>query len=187
MKDVKDLSPADLLAEGRRFVLHVGEYDAGKGFRAEMVFEDHPYRFPTGEVSNLPSAKAPLYFHTDSTTIADQKAKEWCKSNLGIDDEEYLRVICSSIGAQTVAMRVQVKRDPGTSEVWLRDGYGNEMHLEEEHAIRLYQDLATAYYLPFRENCPKCESLLNDHDECDSCQEEEEDAEEEGFDYDAFD
>ena len=63
----------------------------------------------------------------------------------------------------------RAKQDPDSDECWLTDGCGNEMHLEGEHAIKLYQDLAKAYELPFRGNCSECGRFLNEEDKCDRC------------------
>lgn len=169
MKELRELTPLDLLAEGKRHVIRAGDFEPGKGFRAEVIFENHPYRFVTGEVSNLPTVKKPLYFQAKSQKAADKAAMAWCEANLGIGKRDYLAIIGSSMAAQNKARRVQVKKDPDTSEVWLRDGFGNELQLEEEHAIRLYQDIAIAYDLPFRASCPECGALFNDIDECDQC------------------
>ena len=46
MKEVKDLTPADLMNQGRRWVIVPGDFIEGKGFRVEVIFEEHPFRFP---------------------------------------------------------------------------------------------------------------------------------------------
>jgi len=176
MKAVKDLAPADLIAERRRCVLYPGNYEEGRGYRAQLVFEDHPYKFFAGEKSNLqrPDMPPPLYFPASEDTpetrdAADATAKEWSKVHFGVSDSDYFTICLSSISAQNKAHCVTVKRDPDSDECWLADGYGNEMRLEGENAIKLYQDLARAYYLPYRESCSECGYCLNDEDKCDCC------------------
>jgi len=53
MKELKDLTPADLMDEGRRWVIARGEYIEGKGFRVEVIFEDYPFPFQIGQITNM--------------------------------------------------------------------------------------------------------------------------------------
>lgn len=168
MKDTKDLTVDDLKAEGRRWILYPGTKDVN-GIRADVVFENHPYRFAVGRLSNDPRIQPPIYLEGDDP---EQAAIDWCVRNL-----EYISValdwhmiVASSIGAQVNCRKVRVVRDPLTDECRLNDGFGNEMHLSGEDAECLYQDLARAYFLPFRESCEHCDNLLNDDYQCEWCQ-----------------
>jgi hypothetical protein len=171
MNEVKDLTIDDLRSEGRRWVLYPGEKDAN-GVRADVVFEDHPYRFAVGRLSNDPSIRPPIYLGGDDP---EKTAIEWCVRNLDNirDATDWQMVLASSIRAQVGCSRIRVVRNPDTDECRLSDGYGHELSLSGENAERLYQDLAQAYYLPFRESCPKCGHMLNEDDDCDCCDEPE--------------
>lgn len=169
MTEIKDLTIDDLKAEGRRWILYPGNRDVN-GVRADVVFENHPYRFAVGRLSNDPAIQPPMYLGGDDP---EQTAIEWCVHNLDFiqGPEDWLTIMASSIGAQCQSRRIKVVRDPQTDECRLSDGYGNEMHLSGEDAERLYQDLARAYFLLFRESCEQCDTLLNDDNLCDCCDE----------------
>lgn len=172
MTSVKDLTVEDLLAEGRRWVLYPGS-PLQNGVRALAVFEDHPIKIAIGQVSNHRSVPLP-------PIITAEDPDDWCRQwsieqGLVKDETDYLMVIVSSIGAQHRCRQVRVIRDTDTGEVWLRDGYGNEMQLDEEHALQLYQDLAEAHDLPFARRCVECgEQLMGDED-CPWCDVQTED------------
>lgn len=163
------ITVGDLLDAGRRFVLDVGEYHEGNGFRAIIVIEDYPSYFPSGEFSNQPDAPPVLWWPTSDRDEAQELAHSHSERVLGLSRKEHGAIILSSIGAQHKAKRVQVKRDPGTGQVWLRNGYDQEMELEEDDAVALYQDLARSMELPHRENCSECGRLLNDENMCEEC------------------
>lgn len=165
----EDISVGDLLTEGRRFVLDVGEHHEGDGFRAIIVVEGFPGFFPSGELSNRLDAPPVLWWATDDKNEAQAMAYSHSEQILGLSRKEHEAIILSSIAAQQKAQRVQVKRDPDTGQVWLRNGYDQEIKLEEDDAIDLYQDLARSMNLPFRENCSECEAILNDEDKCEWC------------------
>jgi hypothetical protein len=171
MKEVKDLTIDDLRAEGRRWVLYPGETDTN-GVRADVVFEDHPYRFAVGLISNDPSIRPPIYLCGDDP---EKTAIEWCVRHLDDirDQMDWHMVVASSIRAQVLCSKVHVGRDPDTDECRLCDGYGHELSLSGENAECLYQDLARAYHLPFRKSCPKCGHMFDEDDQCEWCDEAE--------------
>jgi len=137
----KDITVGDLLDEGRRFVFHVGEYQEGDGFRATIVFEDFPGFFLTGELSNRMDATPVFWWPTSDPDEAQEMAYRHSETILGVSRKDHMLIIMSSMGAQNRARRVQVKRDPDSGNVMLRNGYGQELGLEEEDAVALYQDL----------------------------------------------
>lgn len=169
MTKIKDLTVDDLKAEGRRWILVPGEKDVN-GVRADVVFEDHPYRFAIGRLSNNPTVQPPIYLEGDDP---EDSAIEWSVRHLDSvhSADDWHTIVASSIGAQVRCCQIRVVRDPQTDECRLSDGYGNEMQLSGGNAERLYQDLARAYFLPFRESCEKCDELLNDENMCDCCDE----------------
>jgi len=169
MKEIKDLTIDDLLAEGRRWILYPGERDTN-GVRADVVFENHPNRFCVGQVSNDPALRPPLYLSGDDP---ERTAIDWCVKHLDYINEEgeWHDIVASSIASQQKCRRVRVVRDPMTDECRLSDDYGNEFRLSGEHAERLYQDLARAYSLPFRGSCERCGMMLGEDDECGWCDE----------------
>lgn len=58
---------------------------------------------------------------------------------------------------------MSAKRDPQTSEVTIFDGDGDVLiTLEEEDAIRLYQEIAQAFELDVTETCQRCNLPLED-------------------------
>src|SRR5207253_10735057 len=106
MKEARDLTPAELMNEGRRWVIAPGEYIDGKGFRVGVIFEDHPFRFPIAQMTNMPSGlpQRIYYFHANADTdnaqqAAQALAEEWCRKHQGIDREAYFVIISSSIKA----------------------------------------------------------------------------------------
>jgi len=151
-------TPADLLAEGRRWVLYPAQDENGV-FRAEAVFENHSFRFPLGTVSNEPGVMPPISFGTDQDQ-AKEAAIRWNALNHGIPEEEYWLILASSIGAQNKMRRVKLKRDPHTSVAIIYDGYGDPvLTLEEEEARNLYQQIAKAYCWSHDEFC-ECGCVL---------------------------
>jgi hypothetical protein len=166
MKEAKDLTVHDLTSEGRRWVYYPGEQDEF-GVRAEMVFEDHPFRFLLGQRSNDPFTPAPRYL---SGKDPMQDAIERSLRTRQIESsEDWHAIVASSIRAQVQYRRIQVTRDPASDECRLLDGYGNQMSLSGSDAERLYQDLGKAYSLPYRESCSACGAMLNSDDECEFC------------------
>ncbi|MEZ6131142.1 MAG: hypothetical protein R3C59_20915 [Planctomycetaceae bacterium] len=163
------ISVGDLLDEGRRFVLEVGEYYEGDGFRAIIVFEDHPGYFPSGERTNREGAAPVLWWPTDDRDSAQKMAYSHSEKVLGLSRMDHLRIVGSSIGAQHKACEVVVEYDPGTGDTHLRNGYGVEMRLAQEQAVALYQNLARTLELPCRGNCSECGSLLEYDDTCGWC------------------
>jgi hypothetical protein len=141
---MREFDPQAILAEGRRWILYPGERDE-HGVRAEVIFEDCPYRFPMGQVSNDPAGVPPVYLGPDKQT-AREAAIAWTDRVLHIGPDEWHRIVASSIAAGQKARRVVAKRDPATSEVTLLDGYGDVLTvLEEKEAISLYQQIAQAF------------------------------------------
>lgn len=169
MADHENVSVGDLLDEERRFVLEVGEYYEGEGYRAIIVFEDHPGYFPSGELTNRPDAAPVLWWPTDDRDEAKRMAYSHSEKVLGLTRREHQKIVLSSMGAQHKATKVTVRYDAGTGETLLRDGYGVEMELVEEDAVALYQDLARAMELPFRKSCPECGRLLEEDNTCGWC------------------
>lgn len=169
MKKYENITVGDLMNEGRRLVLDVGKHHQGKGFRAIIVFENYPSYFSSGEFSNRPDASPVIWWPTSDRDEAQELAYSHSERVLGLSRKEHRAIISSSIGAQHRAKRVQVKRDPETGQVWLRNGYDQEMELEEDDAVALYQDLARSMELPHRENCSECGRLLNDENMCEEC------------------
>jgi len=162
MKQLKDLTIEDLLAEGRRWVPFPGELVEG-GFRLEIVFHDHPCRFCLGQVSNDPSLPPPLIVSSDSP-------HSWCvqwaiENGMVKNGLEYLSIVGSSISAQDRAMDVHVLGENADLLI-LRDGFGNVIHLDEDNAVKLYQRLAVATGMPHQVYCPNCEEPLMDYESC---------------------
>jgi hypothetical protein len=154
-----------LLSEGRRWVLHPGDEDE-HGVRGEVVFEDCPWRFQVGEVSNDPSAVPPVYLGPNEE-VAREAAIAWTNRVLRISPDDWHRIVASSIAADCKARRVMAKRDPQTSEVTLLDGNGEVLIvLEEKDAIRLYQQIAQAFDFQFTPTCPHCTCPLDEDGNC---------------------
>ena len=170
-------TPADLLAEGRRWVLYPGQDENGV-FRAEAVFEDHPFRFPLGAVSNDPDVPPPITFGTDRDE-AEEAVLRWNAANHGITPKEYRMILASSMGAQNKMRRVKVIRDPDTSVAVVFDGYGEPaLTLEEDEARRLYLQIAQAYRWGHDEFCEECGCVLEDGLCPEGCEDEDEQDEE---------
>lgn len=165
-----EVSIGDLMDEGRRCVLDVGEYFEGEGFRAIVVVENHPGYFPSGERTNRREAAPILWWPTDQREEAQKMAFSHSKKALGLSRMEHLKIVASSIGAQRRAGNVHVKYDPESGETVLRNGYGTKMDLDEDQAVALYQELARAMELPHRENCSVCGRLLEFDDLCGWCE-----------------
>lgn len=162
MKELKDITVRDLLDEGRRWVTVPGEQTDG-GVRLDVVFEDHPYRFPMGQISNDPSVLPPVVIEVDDPHAW---CVQLCVEHGSIKNQfEYFRIIFSSINAQHRAMDVRVLSGP-SGEITLQDGRGNQMVLDEENAFRLYQRIADAYGLPHQIYCNKCGEPLMDQESC---------------------
>lgn len=159
----------ELLAEGRHWVLHPGDKD-DLGVRAEVVFEDCPCRFQVGEISNDPSAPPPVYLGPDDDS-AREAAIAYAVQAQGLSREDWCLIIASSIRADCKIRQVLAKRDPQTSEVTLFDGNGDVVIvLEEQDAIRLYQQIAQGFRFDFTPTCPDCTCPLEDGicpNECD--------------------
>ncbi len=169
-----DMTPADLINEGRRWVIAPGDYIEGKGFRVEIIFEDHPFRFLIGQITNMPRdlpAKMPYFTadadNDDTQGAARAVAEEWCLNHNGIDQKAYLAIVSSSIKAYEQGKHVRVLGDDPDS-LTLQNGFGDEIKLDEEAAIKLYQDLAYALDLPCQRTCPECEGIM-EADECEEC------------------
>lgn len=163
MKELKDLTINDLLAEGRRWVPLPGDSIDG-GFRLEVVFQDHPFRFVLGMLSNDPSLPPPLIVSTDDPRAWCVK---WAIDNTIVKNAmDYLSVVASSMEAQRRAMHIRIAADEDIFV--LSDGYGNEIRVEEENAMRLYQDLAARLGMPHQINCPQCDEPMMDYEQC-SC------------------
>lgn len=174
MKEVKDLTPADLMDEQRRWVIAPGEFVEGKGYRVEVIFEDHPFRFHIGEVSNMPTdlPQEMPYFpaakkSANTEEAAQSVAEQWCLQKHCIDKKAYLNIESSSLKAYELGKRVRVLGDHPDRLV-IANGFGNEITLDEEAAIRLYQDLADALDLPCQRDCPACGGIMEGN-ECDEC------------------
>jgi hypothetical protein len=84
MKEMKDLTPADLLDEGRRWVTAPGDYIEGEGYRAEVIFEGHSFRLVIGQITNMPNELPQMvYFPADNNDDQRQRdaqslAEQWC-------------------------------------------------------------------------------------------------------------
>lgn len=174
MKEIKDLMPADLMGEGRRWVIAPGDYIEGKGFRVDVVFENHPFHFPVGQITNLPDAGLreipylPAEADTEEAREASRRfAEEWSEKVNGINQKAYLAVISSSIKAYEQGKRVKVLGDD-LDHLIIQNGFGDEIELDEEAAIKLYQDLAATLDLPCQRNCPTCGMILEGQ-HCEDC------------------
>lgn len=174
MKEIKDLTPADLIEEGRRWVILPGDYVEGMGYRVEVVFEDHPFRHAIGLITNLPGPLPNVtpFFPADGPSdearrAADAEAKAWCLKHHGVDGAEYLAIISSSMKAFHEGIFVKVLGET-PDRMTLQNGFGDEMHVDEEAAIKLYQDLADALDLPCQRTCPECDGIM-EGDECGEC------------------
>lgn len=171
MKAIKDYSVEDLLGEGRRWVVYPGR-PLRNGVGVLAVFENHPIKISIGQVSNLPPVPSP------PAIITADDPNKWCrqwsiKHGLVMDESDYLTVIGSSIGAHHRCRQVRVIRQSDTGEVLLQDGYGGEMHLDEECALQLYRGLAEAYDLPFLRQCLDCKELSMSDVTCPWCADQE--------------
>lgn len=169
MTDHDSITVGDLLNEGRRFVLEVGEYYEGEGFRAIIVFEDFPSYFPSGELTNRSGAAPVLWWRTADEAEAKKLAYSYSEAVLGLNRRAHLNIVLSSMGAQNKARRVTVSHDSETGLILLHNGYGVEMELDEDEAVALYQSLARAMDLPYRDSCSECGHLLDDNDTCCCC------------------
>ena len=161
-------TPAELLAEGRRWALHPTQDENGV-FRAVAVFEDNPGRWLLGEVSNSPESFPPVSFGTDKA-MAAKVAIRWNAENHGISAEQYQKIVMSSLLAQEKMERVKIKRDPHTGDAVLFNGLGDPLiTLEEENAKSLYQQIAKAYGLKPDEFRPECgdDDSENDYEDAD--------------------
>lgn len=169
MKEIKDLTVEDLIAEGRPWVVMPGERTA-VGTRVLVVFKDHPYRYPIGQISNDPNLMPPLI-------VVDDDPEASCiqlsieQGNVK-DKMEYLQIVMSSMGARHKAMRVRVLLNYPDSFT-LSNGYGDTMTMDEENATTLYEGLAEALGLPHQIHCRDCGDPMMDYDEC-SCLDEAE-------------
>jgi hypothetical protein len=159
----------NLMDEGRRYVLHVGEHYEGDGFRAAIVFEDYPFYFPTGELTNRPEAAPIIWWPTDDEDAAQEMAYTYSEQELGISRTEHRRIVTSSMAAYSKARRVTVKRNPDTDDVWLLNGFDQEMKVDGDDAVTLYQDLAKLLELPYRKGCLECGLILNEEELCEDC------------------
>ena len=165
MKELKDLTPAELMDEGRRWVIAPAEFMEERGFRIEAVFEDHPFRFSIGQITNRPALpqKLPYLPGDDNSQKAREAAllvaEEWCLKHQGIDTSAYRAIIASSIKAHEQCKYVKVLGE-NADHLTLLSGFGNEITLDEEAATKLYQDLADALDLPYQRNCPKCFEII---------------------------
>ncbi|APZ90544.1 hypothetical protein [Fuerstiella marisgermanici] len=100
MLNERRVTVGDLIDEGRRFVLEVGEYHEGEGFRAIIVFENHPGYFPSGELSNQPDAAPVLWWPISNRQEAQRMAYSHSKATLGLSRMEHMKIVMSSIGTQ---------------------------------------------------------------------------------------
>ena len=179
MKEIRDLTPADLVDEGRRWVNAPGEYFQGHGFRATAIFENHPFRYAIGEISNLPNELSRVsYIPADddsmkSRDLASETAMQWCMTTEGLSKLEYFSIVASSMQAHHQGKYVKVLGDD-PDHLTLQNGFGDEIKVDEEAAYKLYQDLAKTLDLPYQRNCPKCGELA-DGDKCDDCGESDAD------------
>lgn len=99
----------DLFNEGSRYVLDVGKYHEGKGFRAIIVFENFPRYFPSGELSNRPDATSVIWWKTDNEEEAKEMAQQFSEQVLGLSVDEHSKITISSWVAENRAKKVQVK------------------------------------------------------------------------------
>ena len=177
MKELKDLEPADLMDEGRRWVIAPADFMEERGFRIEVVFENHPFKFWIGRISNRPALpqKLPYLPAEDDSEKAREAAllvaEEWCLKNHGIDKSAYWAIMASSMKAHEQCKYVKVLGDDA-DRLTLQSGFGEEIKLDEEAAIKLYQDLADALDLPCLKNCPTCGEIM-EGDDCEVCNGEE--------------
>jgi hypothetical protein len=173
MKEVKDLTATDLLDEGRRWVIAPGDYIEGEGYRVEVIFEGYPFRIVIGQITNMPTDLPQMvYFPANNNDDQAQRAAEylaeqWCLQRHGIDKMTYLDIVSSSMNAYDLGKRVRVLGDHPDRLV-IANGFGDEIKLDEEAAIKLYQDLADALDLPCQRTCPKCGGIM-EGDECEEC------------------
>jgi len=172
MKEVKDVAPMDLLQEKRPWIIAPGAFEPEKGFRCVIIFERHPFRFPLGKLTNMPTDLCPIpYFPADADTAetrhaAEQTATEWSQTAFGIDKERYLAIGMSSISAFERGKFVKVLGETADQLV-LENGFGDAIELDEEVAIKLYQDLAKMLDLPCQTNCPECGDIMEG--KCSEC------------------
>ncbi len=166
MNQVNDEVVSTLLAEGRKWVPYPGDRCHG-GAVTQVVFENYPYHLVVALLSELSSLRVPIVIKADDP---EKWCKEWSiERGLVRDEQDYLTVIMSSIGAQLRCRQVKLLRDKGTN-LRLQDGLGNEIQLDDENAFALYQDLAAAQDLPFAMRCVQCgETHMND-ELCQSCE-----------------
>jgi hypothetical protein len=174
MKEAKDLTTADLIDEKRRWIIAPGDYVKGKGYRVEAIFENHPFTFEIGKVTNLPTNRLGHlpYFPAKADTKAARKAasdraEQWSLKNNGIDQKAYCDILMSWMKAYNLGKIVKVMGDH-LDRIVLQNGFGDEIRLDEEAATELYQDLATVLDLPCQRNCPKCDGIMDD-DACEEC------------------
>ena len=115
--------------------------------------------------------KMPYFPAEDESEEAQQAAQtlaeEWCLKGQRIDHQAYLAIVSSSIKAYEEGKCVKVLSDH-PDHLTLHNGFGDAMELDEEAAIKLYQDLAEALDLPCQRNCPKCGDIM-DGDVCEEC------------------
>jgi len=168
----------ELFLEKRRWVLHCSpEPDPDGQYRAEIVVEDYPFRVAIGEVTNLTDVQPPLLLGSDRAE-AEAKVIRWNLEHRGVDHLESLRIVASSMGAQSRMRGVYIKRDPSTSEAVLFTGFGDELiTLEEEDAKQLYVQLGEAYGWQHDEFCPQCGCTL-EYGYCPECRQTPEEGDE---------
>ena len=155
--------------EGKRKVVILPADLEADGIRANVVFEDWPWHYPTGQVrllTTLPESQ-PLYL-SRNVDEAERQAVE-LTHRMGIGPEERRLIIASSIRAQGSLRSVKAKRNPNTDEVTIYTGDGEELiTLDAGDAASLYQQLAKGYGWSFSELCPECQIEL-ENAECPNC------------------
>lgn len=172
VKDVKNVTPQDLMQEGRRYVFaQSGDRDAKGNVRVDVVFEGHPIRFNTGCVTNDPERMVePYWVRADR---ADELTEKMSLDLPSINSkEDYLEVLSSSLAAYERDSRVRVVPDEDTMTCRLVNGMDDEIDLEEDDALRLVRDLCRFYEWDWAQ-CPKCGVEVKDHGPC--CEDEDED------------
>lgn len=167
--DHEEVTFGDLLKEGRKYVFVAGKETPEGITLVEVAVEEYPLKFKSGLVSNDPNTKPPLAIPPEV-----EDPIEYCQElsiNYGLckDGKEYLMIVASSMRAYHLSARVQVKYNEASDQIWLADGFGNELVLDEERSLEVYRKIADIYHLERRPDCPNCGTLLDCDQYCESC------------------
>jgi hypothetical protein len=114
----------------------------------------------------------PMLFHQEGTM--DNPIQQSIDAGLCADKKEHARIVGSSMAASDRDGAVRVVRDPEDGGVKVYNHIDQEMRLNEEQAIGLYQALAKAFGLDYQDNCPVCGTLMEFDGTCSECAFDEE-------------